>query len=106
MTRWNIGLGAFMAVVGLGTTSSATSSDFTPTAVGCLNTGICYVAVTPNTVTNCFDHTQLRFNATAAGADGMYKAALTAIAAGRKINADATNTCVGNSASPAWLHII
>ena len=91
------------------TASANTARLYTPTHVGCLNTGVCFIAVSPSvpsTDTNCTNKNQVRFNESGAGSEGMYKAALSALLAKRTLSISIigpTGSCINAYPSPEWV---
>ena len=101
-----LALTAFAIVIGFATSASA-GDVVTLTAVGCFESGECFIVPTaPLTGTTCSDKTQSRFLSTQPGAEFMYKTALSAFLAGKKLAIISSNNCQSNFPRPTYLYII
>jgi hypothetical protein len=109
-----LALAAFVVVVGSAASASAANPTvaFAPTSVGCHVNSSCFIALpalVPALITSadaaCGNLTQVRFLPTDQGADFMYKAALSAFLAGKKVVIGLTGTCVEGFPGASYVFI-
>jgi hypothetical protein len=102
-----LALATFTAVFGSAAVASAGINEtVVPAAVGCQDNGECFIILaTQLAQTSCADHSQVRFRSTQAGAEFMYKAALSALLSGKKLVINPNGSCQGQYPKPAYLFI-
>jgi hypothetical protein len=102
---------AFVAITATAGAAKANEELFTPTSVGCFDSGECFIALSTtvsSTSTSCANRSQVRFKmANNPGADAMYKTALSAYLSGKKlwINFPGTTSCISNFPQAWYLYI-
>ncbi|MFT4928850.1 MAG: hypothetical protein ACI8WB_004970 [Phenylobacterium sp.] len=81
-------------------------ANYDVVAVGCMPQGTCYIQIAqPAEHTSCTLKNQIRFDITLPGSQAQYSAALSALMAGKQINANLTDTCIDNFPVPDWLQV-
>ena len=104
-----LAVAAFVGVFGSATKALAFEELVTPTAVGCVESGECFIKISPalsSSNTTCADRTQVRFLSSMGGAEFMYKTALSAFLAGRKLIINPwTSPCQSGFPRPSYLHV-
>jgi hypothetical protein len=105
-------IAAFLGIALHAGTASANEWLVTPTNVGCFDSGECFILVSPSIPTSdpntCGSRTQVRWlTSSNPGADAIFKTALSAFLAGKKmiVNVYAGATCVSGFPKVTYAYV-
>jgi len=97
----------FVAVVAAAGAAHANEEVLTPTNVGCFSSGECFIKVSPSVSasnSSCTDRSQVRFQMSSTGGESMFKTALSAQLAGKRLVINPSG-CIGTFPSAFYLYL-